>query len=41
MITYRSQLKNKIDSLQKLIDDLSELNIGGIKMGGGNCKYDM
>lgn len=34
MITYRNQLKNKIDSLQKLIDDVKELNIGGIKIGG-------
>ena len=37
MITYRDKLKNSIDSLQKLIDDISDLNIGGIKMGGGNC----
>lgn len=35
MITYRNQLKNKIDSLQKLIDDVNELNIGGITIGGG------
>ena len=34
MITYRDKLKNSIDSLQKLIDDISDLNIGGIKMGG-------
>ena len=38
MITYRNQLKNSINSLQKLIDDISELNIGGVKIGGGgNC----
>lgn len=35
MITYRNQLKNSINSLQKLIDDISELNIGGVKIGGG------
>ena len=43
MITYRNQLKNKIDSLQKIIDDVNELNIGRITIGGGggNCRYDM
>lgn len=41
MITYRNQLKNKIDSLQKLIDNVNKLNIGGIQIGGGNCRYDM
>ena len=40
MITYRNQLKNKIDSLQKLIDDVNELN-RGITIGEGNCRYDM
>ena len=35
MITYQNQLKNSINSLQKLIDEINELNIGGIKMGGG------
>ena len=38
MITYRNKLKNSIDSLQKLIDEISELKIGDIKIGGGgNC----
>lgn len=37
MITHRNQLKNSIDSLQKLIDEISELNIGNVTIGGGNC----
>ena len=41
MITYKNSLQNKVKNLQKLIDELSELNIGGIKIGGGNCRYDM
>ena len=41
MITYRNQLKNKIDSLQKLIDDVNELNIGGITIGGQEVIVDM
>lgn len=35
MITYKDSLQNKVKNLQKLIDELSELNIGGIKIGGG------
>lgn len=35
MITYKESLQTKINNLQKLIDDVSELKIGGIKMGGG------
>ena len=35
MITYRNKLKNSIDSLQKLIDEINELKIGDIKIGGG------
>ena len=41
MITYRNQLKNKIDTLQKLINDVKELNIGGITIGGGGEIVDM
>ena len=41
MITYRNQLKNKIDSLQKLIDDVNKLNRGITIGAGGNCRYDM
>ena len=42
MITYRNQLKNKIDSLQKLINEINELGLEGLTIkGGGNCRYDM
>lgn len=40
MINHKELLKTKINNLQKLIDEVSDLNIGGIKMGGGNCRYD-
>ena len=29
MITYRNQLKNKIDSLQKLINEIRDVHIEG------------
>ena len=35
MINHKELLKTKINNLQKLIDEVSDLNIGGIKMGGG------
>ena len=41
MITYRNQLKNKIDSLQKLINEINESGLEGLTIGGGNCRYDM
>ena len=35
MITYKDSLQNKVKNLQKLIDELNESNIEGIKIGGG------
>ena len=35
MITYKDSLQNKVKNLQKLIDELSELNIEGINIRGG------
>ena len=35
MITHKDSLQNKVKNLQKLIDELSELNIGGINIRGG------
>lgn len=35
MITYKDSLQNKVKNLQKSIDELSELNIGGINIKGG------
>lgn len=35
MITHKDSLQNKVKNLQKLIDELSELNIGGINIKGG------
>lgn len=35
MITHKDSLQNKVKQLQKLIDELSELNIGGINIKGG------
>ena len=35
MITYKDSLQNKVKNLQKLIDELSESNIEGIKISGG------
>ena len=40
MITYKESLQTKINNLQKLIDEVSELKIGGIKMGGGNSRIN-
>ena len=34
MITHKDSLQNKVKNLQKLIDELSELNIGGINIRG-------
>ena len=42
MITYRNQLKNKIDSLQKLINEINESGLEGLTIRvWGNCRYDM
>lgn len=35
MITYKDSLQNKVKNLQKLIDEINESNIEGIKIGGG------
>ena len=35
MITHKDSLQNKVKNLQKLIDELSELNIEGINIRGG------
>lgn len=35
MIIHKDSLQNKVKNLQKLIDELSELNIGGINIKGG------
>ena len=35
MITYRNQLKNKIDSLQKLINEINESGLEGINIREG------
>lgn len=35
MITHKDSLQNKVKQLQKLIDELSELNIEGINIRGG------
>ena len=35
MITHKDSLQNKVKNLQKLIDELSELNIGGINIREG------
>ena len=35
MITHKDSLQNKVKNLQKLIDELSELNIGGINIRWG------
>ena len=35
MITYRNQLKNKIDSLQKLINEINESGLEGLTIRGG------
>lgn len=35
MITYKDSLQNKVKNLQKLIDELSESNIEGVKISGG------
>lgn len=35
MITHKDSLQNKVKNLQKLIDELSELNIEGIKISRG------
>lgn len=35
MITYKDSLQNKVKNLQKLIDELNESNIEGIKISGG------
>lgn len=32
MITHKDSLQNKVKNLQKLIDELSELNIEGINI---------
>ena len=35
MITYKDSLQNKVKNLQKLIDEINESNIEGIKISGG------
>ena len=35
MITYQDSLRNQINKLQNTINDLVDLEIGGIKLGGG------
>ena len=35
MITYRNQLKNKIDSLQKLINEINESGLEGFTIRNG------
>lgn len=42
MITYKDSLQYQINKIQKLIDELNESGLEGIKIGGGgNCRYHM
>ena len=35
MITYKDTLKLKLEKLQKAIDDISNINYGSLRIGGG------
>ena len=41
MITYKDTLKLKLEKRQKAIDDISNINYGSLRIGGGGiCRYD-
>ncbi len=35
MITYKDTLKLKLEKLQKAIDEVSDINYGNLRIGGG------
>lgn len=35
MITYKDTLKLKLEKLQKAIDEISDINDGSLRIGGG------